>query len=56
MIPGLGSHQRDLVVPTAKQSQDSIQFTLNRGGGEGERFNSCSLDTKHTHTAIHYLI
>lgn len=37
MIPGLGSHQRDLVVPTAKQSPDSIQFTLNRtegGGGE----------------------
>lgn len=30
MIPGLGSHQRDLVVPTAKQSPDSIQFTLNR--------------------------
>lgn len=36
MIPGLGSHQRDLVVPAAKQSPDSIQFTLNRGGEERE--------------------
>lgn len=27
MIPGLGSHQGNLVVPTAKQSQDSVQLT-----------------------------
>lgn len=30
MISGLGSHQGHLVVAAAKQSPDSIQFTLNR--------------------------
>lgn len=51
MISGLRSHQRDLVVPAAKQRPDRIQFTLN--GTEGKQFNSCShLDTKALHTGI----
>jgi len=33
VVPGLGSHQGDLVVAAAEQSPDGVQFTLS--GAEG---------------------